>query len=561
MKDTLRQLLREALARCYQNGSLVSGEVPAEIMVEVPANPDHGDFATNLALILAKKEKSAPRKVAEALMRALSREEDIFTRVEIAGPGFINFFLTPRCWYGVLDEIAEQGRGFGRQGFGAGTRVQVEFVSANPTGPLHIGHGRGAATGDALASLLAACGYQVEREYYINDAGNQMQTLGRSILLRCRELLGETVEFPGDCYQGEYIRDLAQEVLSEKGEQLLKAPEEETVPFLTDFGGSRILAGIAADLEDFGVRFDNWYSERSLYERGEIQKGIDYLREKGFAYEKDEALWFESTRFGDDKDRVMLRSNGVTTYFASDVAYHKEKFERGFDLVIDIWGADHHGYIPRMKAVVAALGRDKEALQVVLVQLVNLLRGGAPAAMSTRSGEFVTLREVMDEVGTDACRYYFLSRHSDSKLDFDLELAKEQSANNPVYYVQYAHARICSILKKALGESATGSGERHFDGALARAEGLLEAPEEEQLLITLARFKEQLRRAAEEYRPSFLARYLLDLARDFNKFYHNCPVLTAGGSLKEARLLLIEGVRIVLHNGLELLGIEAPEEM
>lgn len=555
MKDVLKQLLREALARCYESGSLVSGEIPVDILVEVPANPGHGDFATNVAMILAKKEKAPPRKVAEVIIRELTGKEEVFSRVEIAGPGFVNFFLTAECWARVLDEIIEQQKCFGWQDFGAGKRVQVEFVSANPTGPLHIGHGRGAATGDALAALLAACGYEVQREYYINDAGNQMQTLGRSILLRCRQLLGEAVTFPGDCYQGEYIRDLARQALAEKGEQLLHHPEEEAVRILTDFGGSRILAGITTDLADFGVRFDNWYSERTLWERGEIQKGLDYLREKGFAYEKDEALWFASTRFGDDKDRVMLRSNGMTTYFASDVAYHKEKFERGFDLVIDIWGADHHGYIPRMKAAVAALGHDREALQVILVQLVNLLRGGVPAAMSTRSGEFVTLREVMDEVGTDACRYYFLSRHSDSKLDFDLELAKEQSADNPVYYIQYAHARICSIQRKAAEEGIGLPARGTIDFSV------LDLPEELTLTKFLAQFPEVVAAAGRAFEPHRLTAYLQELATQFHAYYNRHRVVGEDAKTTSARLYLVNCIQTVIANALSLLGISAPERM
>ena len=553
--DTLRGLLREALAACFECGSLNSGEIPADIVVEVPANPEHGDFATTLALVLAKKEKKAPRKVAEALMAALRDRKEIFARIEIAGPGFINFFLTSRCWYGVLEEIARQGPAYGRQRFGAGKRVQVEFVSANPTGPLHIGHGRGAATGDALARLLAACGYEVQREYYINDAGNQMQTLGRSILLRCRELRGEQAAFPADCYQGDYIRDLAREALAEKGESLLSAPEQETVPLLTDFGGRKILAGIAADLEDFGVRFDRWYSERSLFERGEVQKGIDYLRAKGFSYEKEDALWFESTRFGDDKDRVMLRGNGLTTYFASDVAYHKEKFDRGFDRVIDIWGADHHGYIPRMKAAVMALGRDREDLQVILVQLVNLLRGGEPVAMSTRSGEFVTLREVMDEVGRDACRYYFLSRHSDSKLDFDLELAKEQSSSNPVYYIQYAHARICSINRKAAEEGIGQPATAAVDFSA------LSLPEELALTKLLARFPELVAAAGRALEPHRLTAYLQELATQFHAYYNRYRVVGEDPRTTSGRLYLVNRIQTVIANALEILGIGAPEKM
>ena len=555
MKDILRDLLRDALHRCYEEGTLVSGEIPPEIVVEVPANAEHGDFATNLAMVLAKKEKTAPRKVAEALVGALRCREDVFKQVEIAGPGFINFFLTNRFWCGVLEEITRKGANYGHQTFGAGKRVQVEFVSANPTGPLHIGHGRGAATGDALASLLKACGYDVEREYYINDAGNQMRTLGRSIWLRCQELDGQPVAFPEDCYQGDYIRDLAREIWGRERESLLALSEEAAIDRLAQWGGGKILAGIAADLKDFGVEFDCWYSERTLFERDAVRKNLDYLVEKGLAYRQDDALWFASTRFGDDKDRVMSRSNGVTTYFASDVAYHRDKFERGFDLVIDVWGADHHGYIPRMKAVVAALGRSRDDLQVILVQLVNLLCGGQQVAMSTRSGEFVTLREVMDEVGKDACRYYFLCRRSDSKLDFDLELAKEQSSNNPVYYIQYAHARICSIKGKAMAEGIRVPETAEVDFTA------LDLPEELALIKHLARFPETVAAAGRAFEPHRLAAYLLELAGQFHAYYNQHRIIGEKRNICEARLYLLNAVQAVISGALAILGISAPERM
>ena len=420
---------------------------------------------------------------------------------------------------------------------------------------MHIGHGRGAATGDAVAAVLNAAGYQVQREYYLNDAGNQMQTLGRSLLLRYRELLGEAVEFPDDCYQGDYIRDLAQEVLETQGRALLELPEEEAIEQIGVYGGGRIRDGIDRDLEDFGVRFDNWYSEQSLYDRGEVERGIAFLKERGLTYELDGAHWFKTTDFGDDKDRVLVRSNGVTTYFASDVAYHKEKYERGFDLVIDVWGADHHGYVPRMKAVLAGLGRDVDDLQCILVQLVNLLREGKPVAMSTRSGEFVTLRQVIDEVGKDACRFFFLSRRSDSQLDFDLELAKKQSNENPVYYVQYAHARVCSINRNAAeaGITLPAAGEVDFSQ--------LTLEDELALVKQLSRYGEVIEGAAQHFEPHRVVFYLQDLAARFHSYYNKGRVLTDDMETSRARLYLINGVRIVLENALLLLGVSAPERM
>lgn len=554
MKNRLKNHIEQALRQCYAQGRLHSGEFP-EIVLDVPAHAEHGDFAANLAMLLARAEKKAPRKIAEELVAALGEGDGLWRKVDIAGPGFINFFLSNRCWYGALDDITRAGADYGRCHLGAGKRVQVEFVSANPTGPLHIGHGRGAATGDAVASLLQHVGYAVDREYYINDAGNQMDTLGLSLYLRYRELLGETLDFPANCYQGEYIRDLAAEVVAKEGRRLLDLGEANAVRFFARFGGERILAGIDEDLQAFGVRFDRWYSEQSLYDRGEVARGIELVRERQLAYEQDGALWFRTTAFGDDKDRVMVRSNGATTYFASDVAYHKEKFDRGYDLVIDVWGADHHGYVPRMKAVMAGLGRDPEDLQVILVQLVNLLRGGQQVAMSTRSGEFVTLREVIDEVGRDACRFFFLMRRSDSQLDFDLELAKQQSNDNPVFYVQYAHARVCSINRAAQeqGLSLPALGEVDFDRLLLE--------EELALAKRLAQFPETVAAAAQSFSPHRVVFYLQELAAQFHSYYNRNRVITEDPETSRARLYLANCVRIVLHNALRVLGVSAPERM
>jgi arginyl-tRNA synthetase len=554
MKERLRQYIRKALEDCYARGTLQSGLVP-EIALEVPARAEHGDFSTNLAMVLARAEKSSPRKVAEVLVAALGQNPLAWSRVEIAGPGFVNFFLTNRYWFSVLDEVNRQERHYGRSRMGQGKKVQVEFVSANPTGPLHIGHGRGAATGDAVAALLEAAGYEVQREYYINDAGNQMDTLGRSLFLRYRELLGEEIDFPADCYQGVYIRDLAGEVCEQEGRRLLEISEEEAIRFFAAYGGEKIRDGIEDDLRIFGVRFDRWYSEQSLYDRGEVERGIALLGERDLTYEEDGAIWFRTTDFGDDKDRVLVRSNGATTYFASDIAYHKEKFDRGFDLVIDVWGADHHGYVPRMKAVLAGLGRNTDDLQVILVQLVNLLRGGVQVAMSTRSGEFVTLREVIDEVGRDACRFFFLMRRSDSQLDFDLELAKKQSTENPVYYVQYAHARVCSINRNAAeqGMAMPAIGEVDFDR--------LTLEDELALAKILSRYPETIEGAAGNFEPHRIVFYLQDLAARFHSYYNKGRVLIDDAETSRARLYLVNSVRVVLENALLLLGVSAPERM
>ena len=553
MKDLLRQQIGDALQACFNNNTLHSGVIP-EVQIEVPGNPDHGDFASNLAMTMARAEKKSPRQIAETLVSALE-ECDFLSKVEIAGPGFINFTLTPACWYEVLDDITEKGADYGLAPAGQGHKVQVEFVSANPTGPLHIGHGRGAVTGDAVASVLQAAGHEVQREYYINDAGNQMRTLGLSLLLRYREVCGEQVDFPGDCYQGDYIVDLAREIYAAEGTRYLDLEEDEAIKALGRFGGDRILVGIREDLEVFGIKMDNWFSEQGLFDRGEVAVGLKLLAEKGLTYEKDGATWFRTTDFGDDKDRVLVRSNGETTYFASDVAYHLEKFGRGFDTVIDVWGADHHGYVQRMKAVISGLGRDPDDLQVILVQLVSLLREGEPVAMSTRSGEFVTLREVVDEVGKDACRFLFLLRRADSPLDFDLELAKRQSNDNPVYYVQYAHARVCSINNNAAEQGIALP--KHGAVDLSR----LTLAEELALTKHLARYPETIVSAAEGHEPHRIVYYLQELAAQFHSYYNRQRVLVEDAATTQARLYLVNSVRTVLANALNLLGVDAPERM
>jgi arginyl-tRNA synthetase len=553
MKEQLRACILKGIEGCFADGTLTSGVAPA-VAVEKPAHPEHGDFATNVAMQMAKAERKAPRAIAEIIVNKLAGASDLIGSLEIAGPGFINFFIKDSAWRSTLLEIDRAGAEYGKSKVGAGKKVMVEFVSANPTGPLHIGHGRGAATGDAVASLLRAAGFNVTREYYINDAGNQMNTLGLSGLLRYKELLGETIEFPATCYQGDYMKDIARDAIAKHGDHFLKVPEEEGVAFFSKFGGDEILGGIDQDLKDFGISFDNWFSEQSLFDDNKVTSAIEEMQAKKLIYEQDGALWFRTTDYGDDKDRVVVRGNGVTTYFASDIAYHRDKFARGFDWVIDVWGADHHGYVPRLKAIVQGLGRPAEDLGIILVQLVALLRDGVPVAMSTRSGEFVTLKEVVDEVGRDAARFFFLMRRSDSQLDFDLELAKRQSTDNPVYYVQYAHARVRSIFETARERGV----EPCFDNLKLE---LLDSADDLALVKKLSLYPETLEGAALAFEPHRITYYLQDLAGQFHSFYNKSRVITEEPELTQARLFLLHCVAIVLKNGLNLLGISAPERM
>jgi arginyl-tRNA synthetase len=476
-------------------------------------------------------------------------------KVDIAGPGFINFYLKPGAWHPVLREIHECDLRYGASDRGRGEKIQVEFVSSNPTGPLHVGHGRGAAVGDSVANILDFCGYAVQREYYINDSGRQVQTLGRSAFLRYRELLGETVSFPQEFYQGDYIRDIAARIRDQYGDGLLREKESEAVMTCARIAADGILAGIRNDLSVFGVSFDEWFSEQSLYDSGKVDQIIAGFRANGTIYEHDGALWFKTSAYGDEKDRVVVRGNGQTTYFASDIAYHQDKFSRGMKRVIDVWGADHHGYIPRMTAAIEACGHDRSQFHVILVQLVNLLRGGEPVAMSTRAGEFVTLREVIDEVGRDAARFIFLTRHYDSPLDFDLEIAKQQTNENPVYYVQYVHARISSIVRKAAEQGIEDI--RWDDAAMA----LLQEPEDIQLIKTLARYPETVAASAEYLEPHRITYFLMGLAAAFHAYYNKHRVLSDDPLLSSGRLYLVEAVRKVIRNGLTLLGVSAPEKM
>lgn len=548
--ESLREKITEALSTL--DPSL--GQV--DFVVEPTREKRHGDFATNVAFLLARALKRPPREVAQRLGESLRNLLSGVARVEVAGGGFINFTLEDGFLLELLARALEEDERFGEVDVGKGKRVQVEFVSVNPTGPLHVGHGKCAAFGDALARILKKAGFRVEKEYYINDAGKQIELLGASLEARFRQLLGEEVDIPEGGYRGEYLVDIARELLREKGAGILELPEEERTKLFREYAVGKILAQIRKDLDDFRVFFDVWFSERSLYENGEVEYILGLLKEKGYTYEEDGALWLKTTLWGDDKDRVLVRENGLPTYFASDIAYHWNKWKRGFERVIDIWGADHHGYIPRMHAAVRALGLPEDFLEVFIVQFVTLLRGGQPERMSTRQGEFVPLRSLIDEVGVDAARYYFLMRDPETHLEFDIEEAKRQSMDNPVYYVQYAHARITSVFREA--------GKRNlkwipFDEALRFG---FENEDERDIAKAIVYFPEVVRQSALLRQPYLVCNYLHDLAGSFHSFYNLYRILDGENVPRTSfRLALCRLTQIVLRNALELLGISAPESM
>ena len=549
IKETLERAIEEAARAAMRDGVFPEGEL-AKISLEVPPQKEFGDFATNFAMQSAKVFRMPPRKIAEELAKRL--QGDWLERTEIAGPGFLNFYLRSNVLYESFRKIFEAGEAYGQLPAKQAAKVQVEYVSANPTGLLHVGHGRGAAVGSALVNLLRAAGYTVESEYYTNDAGNQMDILARSVDARYMELLGKDVEFPENGYHGEDIIDTAKRIIQREGDKYLSMDEEERLSIFKDLAYKEKLEKLKEDLASFHVTFDHWFSERTLHPDA-VREAIDILRKSGDIYEEGGALWLKSTAYGDDKDRVVLRDNGVPTYLAADIAYHRNKYERGFGKLIDVWGADHHGYVCRVKAAMTALGYDASKLEVLLLQMVSLYRGGELVKMSKRTGETVTLNELMEEVGTDAARYFFLMRSLDSQLDFDLDLAKKQSNENPVYYIQYAHARICSIRHQAeeMGLSL---------GKAPRLE-LLKDEVEVDLIKKIEEYTEEVEKAAEEYAPQRIARYAYDLASQFHSFYNKCRIMGVDSALGEARLALVAVTAHVIRHSLGILGVSAPEKM
>jgi arginyl-tRNA synthetase len=559
---------------------------PAQVVVERAKDPQHGDFASNIAMRLAKAARKNPRELAQAIVAALPANQ-LIEKAEIAGAGFINFRLARDAWYAELRNVATQGDAYGRSKVGAKRRVMVEFVSANPTGPMHVGHGRQAAVGATLSNLLEATGHDIYREYYVNDAGRQIDILAVSVYLRYLELCGEPVTFPSNGYKAAYILPVVKALHARRGDALQRpgadvmrgappdAPAgdkdkhidgliENSRRLLGDaqfdsivlFARDAMLADIRNDLDEYRVRFDNWYSERELHRSGAVDRAIEKLRASGHMYTKDGAEWFKSTDYGDDEDRVVIRANGEKTYFASDIAYHFDKRQRGHDLLIDVWGADHHGYVTRVRGALQAMGAPGDCFEVTLLQLVSLYRGGEKLAMGKREGNFVTLRELRNEVGNDACRFFYLMRSHDQSLDFDLELAKSRSNENPVYYVQYAHARVCSVMKELAARSYT-----HDATAGAAALGLLGNTHEQAVITALTKYPETVERAALDRAPHALVHYLRDLANTLHTYYNAEKWIVEEAPLRNARITLVLAVQQVIRNGLTLLGVSAPQSM
>lgn len=559
--NTAQQQLKEALLRAAEEACKageLSGEAPETVAVEVPADHAHGDYATNFALASAKAFHTAPRKIAEALVKHIGLGGTYFDRCEIAGPGFINFFLSDRFYADVMQDVAAQGAHYGESDYGQGKKLMVEFVSANPTGPMHIGNARGGALGDCLAAVFSAAGYDVTREFYVNDAGNQIEKFGLSLELRYLQIFkGEdAVEFPEDCYQGQDIRDRAAEFAAEYGDRYLEAESAERKKALVDYALPKNIEGLRQDLARYRIHYDVWFRESVLHEDGELRETIGILKDKGATFEKDGALWYKATEYGGEKDEVLIRSNGIPTYFAADIAYHRNKFlRRGFDRVVNVWGADHHGHVARLKGAMDAIGLDGSKLDIVLMQLVRLTRDGEIIKASKRSGKAITLNTLLDEVPVDAARFFFNIREPNSHLDFDLGLAVEQSAQNPVYYCQYAHARICSILKKMKEEGVA------VRECTAEELEQLKAPEERELIRHLASLTGEIVSSAKAMDPSRITRYAVELATLFHKFYNACRVMGVEEPLMQARLNLCLCVKTVLANVLSMLKLSAPESM
>lgn len=551
VKKSLVEGLEAAVLMAKSRGELNFEQLP-EIMLEVPKDKSHGNFSTNLALVMAKTVKKSPRETAQLIIANLPAN-NYLEKCEVAGPGFINFYLNHNWAVEVVQSILAQRETFGFNSTMSGQKIQLEFVSANPVGPMNVVNARAAALGDTLGRLFSACGAEVWREYYVNDYGVQVETLGRSVDARYRELLGEPVDFPEEGYQGEYIYDIARGLIEKDGDQYLKLPEEERINRFKDIAYKQILASQRADLSRYGVNYDCWFSERDLHQSGAVAGVLNVLKEKGLTFNQDDAVWLRTTAFGDDKDRVLVTSDGRTTYFTADIAYHLNKFDRGFDLAIDIWGPDHHGYIPRMKAAMAALGIAAERFEVLIAQQINLIKDGQPFKMSKRRGNFVTMTDLLEEVGNDVARWFFLMRSPDSHLDFDLDLAKSQSNDNPVFYVQYAYARTGSILAQAnTDQLADGTPEewlQFWDG------------EEVALIEKAAHFPETIIEAAVKREPHHLTSYLLDLAGMFHSYYNRRRFITDELCLTRARLEVVKALRVVLKQGLTLLGVSAPDRM
>ncbi len=553
--EQFKQNLQQELTRAIERAGLVeSGQIP-DIMLEIPKEKEHGDLSTNIAMQLTRIARRNPREIASAIVEHFDQAEAGIDKVEIAGPGFINFF-TNKCYlYDVIREAIGQGERYGSSDIGGGQSVQVEFVSANPTGSLHLGHARGAAVGDALCNVLEFAGYKVTREYYINDAGNQVDNLALSLEARYLQALGEEAEMPADGYYGDDIKEFAQELVEKEGRRLLDLPQEERFKFFREYALTRELDKIRRDLERFGVHFDVWYSETSLYKEGKVEAVLDELKAKGHVYEQDGAVWLKTTPHGDDKDRVLVKQDGSYTYLTPDIAYHKEKFARGFERLINIWGADHHGYIPRLKAAVSALGFDAERLEILIVQMVSLYQGGEKVKMSKRTGKAVTLEELVDEVGKDAVRYFFTMRNTDTHLDFDLDLAVSRSNDNPVYYVQYAHARICSIFRQAEEQGIRVKPVEEVDLSA------LDKEAEFDLMMKMGEFKSEVEAAAEQRAPHRIVRYVYELASMFHSYYRAERVIGADEKEMQARFALLAAIRTVIHNALRLIGVSAPDKM
>ena len=554
LKQELARCLQQAVAEAQRKGALAPAALPEvlEVLIEHPQNPEHGDFASGLPLKLARTMRMPPMAIAEKISEHIVPPPQI-DRLWVAPPGFINFTLREDWLSTLVEPILAAGESYGNIDLGKGKRVQVEFVSVNPTGPLHVGHGRGAVLGSTLANVFTASGYAVEKEYYINDMGNQIDNFGRSLYARYQQCLGKEAAMPPDGYYGNYMIDLAKEIAQEQGDKFLWLPESEAASQLAEIGIVKVLQRIKEDLELLNVNFDTWFSERSLYQGGQYNRAMELLQSGGYIAKKENATWFESTSLGEDKDNVLVRSDGFPTYFASDIAYHYNKFvERKFDWVIDIWGADHQGHVPRMKAMLKALDQNPEQLKVILCQLVTLQRGREIVKVSKRSGDIITLREVIDEVGSDACRFLFLARSADSQMDFDMELAKRQSADNPVYYVQYAHARIASIIRLA----------EHREIDYSQGDVSLLSTEPELTLIRrLILLPEIVERVALTLEPHHLPYYAQDLATGFHSFYKQCRVVSEDEALTKARLKLVRATQIVLAKILHLMGMTAPEKM